>query len=112
MHITQMSEPFGSAIQGSPQEKVSDINPNTVKELIKDRGIVMFTGFSTKLEEFDRFIRQFGDKFMGHQGGGSVRREVSEDETLLSTRFDMVGRRRTHLGCLYMGRCTTPTCGP
>ena len=88
MHITQMSEPFGSAIQGSPQEKVSDIDPNTVKELIKDRGIVMFTGFSTKLEEFDRFIRQFGDKFMGHQGGGSVRRKVSEDETLLSTRFD------------------------
>jgi len=92
MRITQVSEPFGSEIQGSSQERVSDIDPNAVKELIKDRGVVMFTGFGTKLEEFDLFIPQFGDRFMSFQGGGSVRRKVLEDETLLSTRFVGCGR--------------------
>ena len=103
MRITQISEPFGTTIQGSPQEKVSDIDPNMVKDLIKDRGVVMFSGFNTPLEEFDRFIRQFSDKFMSYKGGGAVRRKVSEDETLLSTRFDHGRETQDTFGLLLHG---------
>jgi len=88
MRITQISEQFGSAIEGSPQENVAKIDTNTVKDLIKSRGVVMFSGFGTPLTEFEKFIRQFGDKFMTYQGGGYVRRKVSPDDTLLSTRYD------------------------
>lgn len=88
MRITQISEPFGSKIEGSPQEKVSDVAPNTVKDLIKERGVVMFSGFGTPLKEFEQYIRQFGDDFMTYQGGSYVRRKVSEDETLLSVSHD------------------------
>ena len=73
-------------IEGTPQEKVGDINPNVVKELIKDRGTVVFTGLTTPLGEFEQFIRQFGDDFMSYQGGSYVRQKVSADGTLLSTR--------------------------
>jgi alpha-ketoglutarate-dependent taurine dioxygenase len=88
MRITPISEPFGSKIEGSPQEKVADIDPNTVKDLIKDRGVVMFSGFHTPLKEFEQFIRQFGADFMTYQGGSYVRKKISEDETLLSTSHD------------------------
>ena len=86
MRITQISEPFGSTIEGSPQEKVSDIDSNIVRDLIKARGIVMFSGFGTPLKEFEQFIRQFGDDFMTYQGGSYVRRRFRQDESLLSTR--------------------------
>ncbi len=88
MRITQISEPFGCKIEGSPLEKVSDVDPNTVKDLIKERGVVMFSGFGTPLKEFEQYIRQFGDDFMTYQGGSYVRRKVSEDETLLSVSHD------------------------
>jgi alpha-ketoglutarate-dependent taurine dioxygenase len=88
MRITEISEPFGSTIEGTPKEKVGDLDPNTVKDLIKTRGVVMFSGFATPLAEFEQYIRQFGDQFMTYQGGGYVRRKVSEDTTLLSTRYD------------------------
>ena len=42
MRITQISEAFGSTIEGSPQEKVGDIDPNVVRDLIKTRGTVIF----------------------------------------------------------------------
>jgi len=88
MRITEISEPFGSTIEGTPQEKVSDLDPKMVKDLIKDRGVVLFSGFGTPLKEFEQFIRQFGDNFMTYQGGSYVRRKVSEDETLLSVSHD------------------------
>jgi alpha-ketoglutarate-dependent taurine dioxygenase len=88
MRITKISEQFGSTIEGSPAEKISDVDPNTVKDLIKDRGVVMFSGFGTPLKEFEQYIRQLGDNFMTYQGGSYVRRKVSEDETLLSVNHD------------------------
>ncbi len=88
MRITQISDQFGSKIEGSPQEKVSDVDPTTVRDLIKERGVVMFSGFGTPLKEFEQYIRQFGDNFMTYQGGSYVRRKVSEDETLLSVSHD------------------------
>ena len=88
MHIKQISDKFGSIIERSPGETVFDLDPTIVKDLIKARGVVMFSGFGTKLADFDRYIRQFGDKFMTYQGGGYIRRQVSTDETLLSTRYD------------------------
>ena len=88
MRVGQISEPFGSVVEGSPGEKVSDVDPQIVKDLIKSRGVVMFSGFGSPLEEFERYIRTFGDDFMTYQGGGYIRRKVSPDETLLSTRYD------------------------
>lgn len=86
MRITKISEPFGSTIEGTPQEKVGDLDPKTVRELIKTRGTVIFSGFGTPLAEFEQYIRQFGDDFMNYQGGSYVRQKVSADDTLLSTR--------------------------
>jgi len=86
MRITQISEPFGSTIEGTPQDNVSDIDPNTVRDLIKTRGTVIFSGFRTPLSEFEHYIRQFGDDFMNYQGGSYVRQKVSADDKLLSTR--------------------------
>jgi len=86
MRITQISEPFGSTIEGTPQDNVSDIDPNTVRDLIKTRGTVIFSGFRTPLSEFEQYIRQFGDDFMNYQGGSYVRQKVSADDKLLSTR--------------------------
>ncbi len=86
MRISTISELFGSTIEGTTQERVGDIDPNVVKELIKDRGTVVFTGFTTPLGEFEQFIRQFVDDFMSYQGGSYVRQKVSADDTLLSTR--------------------------
>ena len=86
MRITQISEPFGSTIEGSPKEKVGDVDPNTVRDLIKTRGTVIFSGFRTPLTEFEQYIRQFGDDFMNYQGGSYVRQKVSADDKLLSTR--------------------------
>ena len=86
MRIIEISEPFGSTIEGTPQEKVSDIDSNIVRDLIKSRGTVMFCGFGTPLAEFEQFIRRFGDDFMTYQGGSYVRQKVSADESLLSTR--------------------------
>jgi alpha-ketoglutarate-dependent taurine dioxygenase len=86
MRITQISDPFGSTIDGTPQDKVSDIDPNTVRDLIKTRGTVIFSGFRTPLSEFEQYIRQFGDDFMNYQGGSYVRQKVSADDKLLSTR--------------------------
>jgi alpha-ketoglutarate-dependent taurine dioxygenase len=88
MRVGQISEPFGSVVEGSPGEKVSDVDPQIVKDLIKSRGVVMFSGFGSPLEDFERYIRPFGDDFMTYQGGGYIRRKVSPDETLLSTRYD------------------------
>ena len=88
MRVGQISEPFGSVVEGSPGEKVSEVDPQIVKDLIKSRGVVMFSGFGSPLEEFERYIRTFGDDFMTYQGGGYIRRKVSPDETLLSTRYD------------------------
>ena len=88
MHISHISEQFGSVVHGSPGETVFDVDQAAVRELIKSRGVVMFSGFGTKLPDFDRYIKRFGDNFMTYQGGGYIRRQVSEDETLLSTRYD------------------------
>ena len=49
MRITQISDPFGSTIEGTPKEKVGDVDPNTVRDLIKTRGTVIFSGFRTPL---------------------------------------------------------------
>jgi len=103
MRITQISEQFGSTIEGSPQEKVAEIDPNVVKDLIRTRGVVMFAGFETLLPEFDQFIRQFGDKFMTQQGGGAVRRKVSGDDTLLSTRYDYGREKQDTFGLALHG---------
>ena len=89
MRISEISEQFGSTIEGSPQEKVSDVDPNMVKNLIKDRGVVVFSGFGAPLAEFEQYIRQFGDNFMTYQGGSYVRRKVSTDDKLLSTRREL-----------------------
>jgi alpha-ketoglutarate-dependent taurine dioxygenase len=88
MRITKISEPFGSAIEGTPEEKVGEIDPSFVKDLIKTRGTVIFTGFVTPLAEFEQYIRQFGDEFMTYQGGSYVRQKVSADDSLLSTRSE------------------------
>jgi alpha-ketoglutarate-dependent taurine dioxygenase len=88
MHINHISEQFGSVIEASPGETIFDVDQATVSDLIKARGVVMFSGFGAKLPEFDRYIKRFGDHFMTYQGGGYIRRQVSEDETLLSTRYD------------------------
>jgi alpha-ketoglutarate-dependent taurine dioxygenase len=88
MRITPISDPFGTTIEGSPRERLADVDPNIVRDLIKSRGVVMFSGFRAPLADFDQFIRQFGDKFMKQQGGGAIRQKVSEDSTLLSTRYD------------------------
>ena len=88
MRVGQISERFGSVVEGSPGEKVSDVDPQIVKDLIKSRGVVMFSSFGSPLDEFERYIRTFGDDFMSYQGGGYIRRRVSPDETLLSTRYD------------------------
>ena len=88
MHIKQISEKFGSIVEGSPGETVFDLDQARIRDLIKDRGVVVFSGFGTKLPDFDRYIRQFGDKFMTYQGGGYIRSQVTEDQTLLSTRYD------------------------
>ncbi len=90
MRITQISKPFGSTIEGTPQEKVSDIDPNVVRDLIRTRGTVMFSGFGTPLAEFEQFIRQFGDDFMTYRGGSYVRQKVSADDSLLSTRSQYI----------------------
>ena len=107
MRITEISQPFGSAIEGMPQEKVSNIDPNVVRDLIKTRGTVMFSGFGTPLAEFEQFIRQFGDDFMTYQGGSYVRQKVSADDSLLSTRSQYARGRRTRSNCRYTGKCTT-----
>ncbi|HWT30744.1 MAG TPA: TauD/TfdA family dioxygenase [Propylenella sp.] len=88
MRVGQISEPFGSVVEGSPGENVSDVDPQIVKDLIKSRGVVMFSGFGSPLEEFEGYIRTFGEDFMTYQGGGYIRRKVSSDDTLLSTRYD------------------------
>src|SRR5579863_3896502 len=88
MRVSQISEKFASVVEGSPGETIFDIDQAAVRELIKTRGVVVFAGFDAKLADFDRYIRQFGDKFMTYQGGGYIRRKVSEDDTLLSTRYD------------------------
>jgi alpha-ketoglutarate-dependent taurine dioxygenase len=88
MHIKPISEKFGSTIQASPGETVFEIDQATVRDLIQTRGVVVFSGFGTKLADFDRYIRQFGEEFMSYRGGGYIRSKVSEDETLLSTRYD------------------------
>lgn len=88
MYINHISEQFGSVIEASPGETIFDVDQATVSGLIKARGVVMFSGFATKLPDFDRYIKRFGDNFMTYQGGGYIRRQVSEDETLLSTRYD------------------------
>jgi alpha-ketoglutarate-dependent taurine dioxygenase len=88
MHIKPISKKFGSAIQASPGETVFEVDQATVRDLIQTRGVVVFSGFGTKLADFDRYIRQFGEKFMTYRGGGYIRSKVSDDETLLSTRYD------------------------
>lgn len=88
MRIGQISEQFGSVIEGSPEDTVQNVDAGTVRDLLKSRGVVMFSGYATPLAEFEQFIRQFGENFMTYQGGGYIRGKVSSDETLLSTRYD------------------------
>jgi alpha-ketoglutarate-dependent taurine dioxygenase len=88
MRVNQITDFFGSAIEASPGESIFDVNRDDVVELIKSRGVVLFSGFKTPLADFEKFIRQFGDQFMSYQGGGYIRRKISPDDTLLSTRYD------------------------
>src|SRR5688500_15579902 len=88
MRIGQITERFASVIEGSPKDAVQGVDAGTVRDLLKTRGVVMFSGYATPLAEFEQFIRQFGDNFMTYQGGGYIRGKVSSDETLLSTRYD------------------------
>ena len=37
MRMSTISELFGSTIEGTPREKVGDIDPSVVRELIKER---------------------------------------------------------------------------
>lgn len=87
MRVTEISPRFGSMIEGAPGETVNDVDPQTVKDLLKERGVVMFR-FGTKLDDFQPYIKQFGSDFMTYQGGGYIRRKISEDDKLLSTRYD------------------------
>jgi alpha-ketoglutarate-dependent taurine dioxygenase len=88
MEVGQISEPFGAVVESGPGEAVRSVDQETVKDLIKSRGVVMFSGFGTSLADFEAYIRQFGENFMSYQGGGYIRRQVSPDATLLSTRYD------------------------
>jgi alpha-ketoglutarate-dependent taurine dioxygenase len=88
MRTVKISEKFGTTLESSPGETIFDLDQERIRDLIKTRGVVVFSGFGAKLADFDRYIKQFGDKFMSYQGGGYIRSKVSEDDTLLSTRYD------------------------
>ena len=61
MRVTQIADKFGTVIEGSPDGVRSRSEQR--QGLHHDpRGVVVFSGFGTKLPDFDRYIRSFGEK--------------------------------------------------
>jgi len=90
MQITPMDKDFGSILEASPGEKVTDIDRDAVIALIKERGTVLFRGFGASRNDFDTFTDVISDDYMNYKGGGYIRKVVGEDDgkALLSTRYD------------------------
>lgn len=96
MHITPVTDYFGSEVAGNSPQELMALDRNAVIDLFKERGALWFRGFGADLEQFNEFAMQFGSDFMNYRGGGYIRKEVGGgDNTLLSVNYDH-GREKQH----------------
>ena len=99
MHYNNIRNDYGTEISCGAGESISDLEPDSLIEMFKQSGVLLFRNFKPELEEYNAFARQFGADFMTYKGGGYIRRKVNEgvDETLLSVNYDH-GREQDTFG--------------
>lgn len=87
MRTTPMQDHFGIVLHAENGETAGDIPKETVAELLKAHGAVLFSGFKAGRDDFDDFTDRVTGDYMNYRGGGYIRKEVAK-KALLSTRYD------------------------
>jgi alpha-ketoglutarate-dependent taurine dioxygenase len=80
---------FGLTIDGHNDPDLGNLNTDEISELFKSEGALLFTGFDTDVKKFEAFTDRFSSDYMGHTGGGSLRKVINEDgdKTILSVSY-------------------------
>jgi alpha-ketoglutarate-dependent taurine dioxygenase len=90
MDIKPMTEGFGTIVRRSRGETVADLDRDTIIDLFKQRGVVLFKDYDADLDAFNAFAARFSTDFMTYKGGGYIRSKAKDgaDQTLLSVSYD------------------------
>ncbi len=80
---------FGLTIDGHDDPDLNHLDTGEVINLFKTKGALLFTDFDTDVKKVETFTDNFSSDYMGHTGGGSLRRVINEDgdKTILSVSY-------------------------
>jgi alpha-ketoglutarate-dependent taurine dioxygenase len=75
MEVAPLFETFGVAVT-APGTRLVDLRLDDVVRVFTETGLILFRGFDTSVEDFERFGDLLSGDFMVYTGGGYVRRTV------------------------------------
>jgi alpha-ketoglutarate-dependent taurine dioxygenase len=84
LYTQPLSETVGQQIINTDNVDICDLNEESIVNLFKTEGVLLFRGFATSAEIFTKFTNKFSKDFMDYTGGVFNRRVINGDSTLLS----------------------------
>jgi alpha-ketoglutarate-dependent taurine dioxygenase len=82
--IQPLSGAVGQQIINSQNNSIFELDRDSIIELFKAEGALLFRGFETNIEIFTQFTNEFSQDFMDYAGGVFNRRIINGDPTVLS----------------------------
>lgn len=84
LYTQPLSETVGQQIINTDNVDICDLHEESIVNLFKTEGVLLFRGFATNAEIFTKFTNKFSKNFMDYTGGVFNRRVINGDSTLLS----------------------------
>jgi alpha-ketoglutarate-dependent taurine dioxygenase len=80
---------FGAVVEPTRETGLDQLERESVIDLFKRSGLLLFRGFGARAEVFERFSGSFSGEFMTYMGGGYQRRTINEsgDKSIMSVNY-------------------------
>lgn len=84
LHTQLLSETVGQQVINTNNVSISDLDKESIINLFRSYGVLLFRGFETDVETFTKFTDELSTNFMDYAGGVFKRRVINNNSTLLS----------------------------
>ena len=84
LHTQLLSETVGQQVTNADNISILDLNKESIINLFRSHGALLFRGFETDVETFTKFTNELSKDFMDYTGGVLKRRIINGNSTILS----------------------------
>lgn len=84
IYTKPLSKTIGQQIINANNSSILELSKESIVNLFRDRGVLLFRGFEANVEIFTKFSNELSTNFMDYTGGVFKRKVINNNSTLLS----------------------------